>query len=341
MDAIADRAFAESQTNPHKLVDETPSLLAVVVDINPLEWRKLEKDQSVSLKQVVSSVIVMLNSHLSLNSSNHVAMYLANSYSHGAQLIYPLTESSTSTRFLHTPGMYRQFRFIDGSIVDKIEHLLNEQPETLSQLVGREQGNQHIKGTLAGAMSMALCHINKIQQSDELNALKSRLLVVSISDDSTLPYVSVMNTIFASQKMKISVDVCKLGPSSTFLQQAADATNGVYIYITQPEGLIQYLTTALFIDPMLRPIIVLPTDESIDFRASCFITNKVIDVGYVCSVCLCILSVIPEDEKCPTCHSKFDHSLITKLKRKPKVLPLKKKDRELGDRNGAAAPESA
>ncbi|KAH3659983.1 hypothetical protein OGAPHI_007188 [Ogataea philodendri] len=328
MDAIADRAFADTQANPHKLVDETPSSLAVVLDINPLEWRKLEESGSINLRQVVSSVIVMLNSHLSLNSSNQVALYVANSYSHGAQLIYPHPDSTVSSRFLHTPGMYRQFRFIDGSIVDQISHILSEQPETLEQLVGRDPKNQHVKGTLAGAISMALCHINKLQQSDELNALNSRIMVVSISDDSTLPYISVMNAIFAAQKMKISVDVCKLGPSSTFLQQAADATNGVYIYITQPSGLIQYLTTALFIDPMLRPIIVLPTDEAIDFRASCFITNKVIDVGYVCSVCLCILSIIPDDEKCPTCHSKFDHNLITKLKRKPKALPLKKKTKE-------------
>jgi transcription initiation factor TFIIH subunit 3 len=32
--------------------------------------------------------------------------------------------------------------------------------------------------------------------------------------------------------------------------------------------------------------------------------------------------MVPTDEKCPTCYSQFEHKLIAKLKRKPKVLPL-------------------
>ncbi|ODV86328.1 hypothetical protein CANARDRAFT_27559 [[Candida] arabinofermentans NRRL YB-2248] len=344
MDAIADRVFADTPGGPtNRIADETPSLLTVILDVNPLEWKKLEDAGTINLKKLLSSLLIMLNSHLALNSSNQVALYTANSFSGGAKLIYPKIEDDSDTatakkqsNLMMSSGMYRQFRIIDGSILDDLNSLLRSIPDKLRNLLNDGQGT-HIKGTLSGALSMALSYINKSQKSIDPQqlGLKSRILIISISDDNTLPYISIMNTIFAAQKMKISVDVCKLGNNSTFLQQASDATNGVYIYIKQPEGLIQYLTTALFIDPTLRPIIVLPTNTSIDFRASCFITNKVIDIGYVCSVCLCILSVIPQDEKCPTCHSKFDHNLITRLKRKPKVLPLVKKKRKLEGTNGA------
>ncbi|VEU21019.1 DEKNAAC101982 [Brettanomyces naardenensis] len=356
MDAIADRAFVEisgGSNSLHRVVDETPSLLSVILDVNPLEWKKLIDSHTLNFREVASAVLVMLNSHLALNSGNEVALYIANSYFHGARLIYPSFEDEVddnaekkankrrkinANTILKTTGIYRQFRIIDETIVDRLDQLIKEEPERLKGLLNK--GNTHIKGTLSGALSQSLSYINRLQTSDEHAGLKGRVLCISVSGDTALPYVSIMNSIFAAQKQKVSVDVCKLGPDSTFLQQASDATNGAYIYIKNPVGLIQYLSTALFIDPMLRPIVVLPTNTSIDFRASCFITSKVVDIGYVCSVCLCILSVIPSDEKCPTCHSKFDHNLITQLKRKPKVLPLmkrkpkaKKKNEDTGKKN--------
>ncbi len=375
MDAIADRAFVGLKSNAkdkYHIVDETPSLLTVILDVNPLEWKKLMDNGTLQFKDVTSALLVMLNSHMALNSGNKVSLYIANSFYHGAKLVYPsfddddsndngagddtetmekdlndqkndLEVSSVETekaielarkkrlrkrkanasRILETTGIYRQFRIIDETIVDSLDKLIINEPSSLKSLVGK--GESHIKGTLSGALSQALSYINKLQNSEEHSGMKARIVCISVSGDNTLPYVSIMNSIFAAQKQKVSVDVCKLGPNSTFLQQASDSTNGVYIYIKHPLGLIQYLSTALFIDPMLRPMVVLPTNTNIDFRASCFITNKVVDIGYVCSVCLCILSVIPEDEMCPTCHSKLDHDLIVMLKRKPRVLPLVKK----------------
>lgn len=359
MDAITDRAFVEIRENgggsSHRVVDETPSLLTVILDVNPLEWKKLMDAKTLNFKDVLSALLVMLNSHMALSSGNKVSLYIANSYYHGAKLVFPCHSDSESDdddsenehnertnasrrmgkkqrkqnaeSIMKTSGIYRQFRLIDETIVDEMDKLIKEEPGYLKDLVNKD--TSHIKGTLSGALSQALSYINRLQNSEEHSGMKARILCISVSGDSTLPYVSIMNSIFAAQKQKISVDVCKLGANSTFLQQASDATNGVYIYIKHPTGLIQYLSTALFVDPMLRPIVVLPTNTSIDFRASCFITNKVVDIGYVCSVCLCILSVIPPDECCPTCHSKFDHSLIQQLKRKPKVLPLAKKGRKV------------
>ena len=130
--------------------------------------------------------------------------------------------------------------------------------------------------------------------------------------------------------MKCPIDVVKIGGSieSTFLQQATDATNGVYLHVENTRGLIQYLSTAMFIDPSLRNVIVKPNQGSVDFRTSCFLTGKVVAVGFVCSVCLCVLSVIPPGQKCPACDSPFDSKIIARLKRKPVLsngVPKKKK----------------
>ena len=344
MDAISDRAFTDSAAgtaqNIHKVIDETPSLLTVILDLHPLAWKAYkEANEQVEFRNVTSAMLVMLNSHLALNSGNRVSVYVANSFHHGAKLVYPepvglddsirqmpgtdedaLKMSKNKRSLLKSVGIYGQFKVIDEKILETLDKLYTVEPEKLRNIVNKEK--DFIKGTMTGAISSALTAINKTQKQEETMNLKARIMIISVSGDTTLPYVSMMNTIFAAQKMKLSIDVCKLGEKSIFLQQTSDATNGVYIDIKHPSGLIQYMSNALFIEPLLRPIIVLPTNTSVDFRASCFVSNKVVDVGYVCSVCLCILSMVPTDEKCPTCYSQFEHKLIAKLKRKPKVLPL-------------------
>lgn len=145
-----------------------------------------------------------------------------------------------------------------------------------------------------------------------------------------------MNSIFAAQKMKLSIDIAKLGPhNSTFLQQPSDATNGIYLHIQDPRGIIQILSTAYFIEPNLRPFIILPTNSNVNYRASCFITGKAVDVGYVCSVCLCIMSVLPESGYCPACNSEFDKKIIQLLNREPVVLSNKKKRKLDISKNGS------
>ena len=78
----------------------------------------------------------------------------------------------------------------------------------------------------------------------------------------------------------------KLQTPSTFLQQAADATHGVYTTPTAPHGLLQYLMMAYLPDQSARQHLVLPTQVDVDFRAACFCHKRVVDTGFVCSICL-------------------------------------------------------
>src|SRR6266436_4608919 len=38
--------------------------------------------------------------------------------------------------------------------------------------------------------------------------------------------------------------------------------------------------------PAIRKVIAVPTQDKIDFRAACFCHKNIVDIGFVCSVCL-------------------------------------------------------
>lgn len=82
---------------------------------------------------------------------------------------------------------------------------------------------------------------------------------------------------------------------------------------------------AFNIDLELRSHLNLGTQMDVDFRAACFLSGKVINTGYVCSVCLCIMSTIPSDGRCPLCDTEFDEAGLVNLKKKPVVVVKKKK----------------
>ena len=103
---------------------------------------------------------------------------------------------------------------------------------------------------------------------------------------------------------KVTIDVCKIyGPDAVFLQQAAHLTGGSYINLEHRDALLQHLLVSLldaawdaltlmniqmtFLPPpSMRQLMAVPTQDKIDFRAACFCHKTVVDVGFVCSVCL-------------------------------------------------------
>lgn len=119
-----------------------------------------------------------------------------------------------------------------------------------------------------------------------------------------------MNCIFAAQRREIPIDVLKIARDDTvFLQQAANLTGGIYFRLASPiregdaaaasgegegegeEGphpqqLLQLLLSTFLPPPNLRRLLHLPTLDEVDFRASCFCHGEIVDVGYVCGVCL-------------------------------------------------------
>lgn len=54
----------------------------------------------------------------------------------------------------------------------------------------------------------------------------------------------------------------------------------------EKRGLLQYLMMGFLADQVARRDLVMPGGGKVDFRAACFCHRRVVDVGYVCSICL-------------------------------------------------------
>lgn len=325
------------------LLKDDPSLLVVILDLNLEGW--IEIKDEITLNTIVKSLLIMMNAHMSLNNSNKVAFIITSFI--GSRFLYPKHENHTkdgdndeknqkkNTNFIHL-NMHRPFKIVNEIVIEEYNKFLKES----SDLIGKYSSESKI----SGALGMSLCYSNKIltqyqnmgnfseykysplmneggaekifqdadnKFSEYLTAMKSKILIITPDDTDNINYVRMMNCIFAAQKMKTTIDVAKLGKkNSSHLQQASNETNGIYLHIENPKTLLLLLTTVYSIMPSIRSHIVTPITSNINYSSKCFITNKTIDIGYVCLVCLCILSIVPESNFCPICKSVFDKSSI-------------------------------
>lgn len=217
---------------------------------------------------------------------------------------------------------------------------------------------------MAGALTMVLSHINRrsiawaeaqggnpdleaaaaatgqetgggTNAGAEGEGLQSRILVLSVSSatDSAHQYIPIMNAIFACQRLRIPIDVCKLSGDAVFLQQASDATKGIYMSLDEPRGLLQYLMMAFLPDQRSRRHLVQPSGEDVDFRAACFCHRKVVDIGFVCSICLSIFCEPPENGDCLTCGTRLE---MGDYGAKPAVVVRKKMKKKKAKANGTS-----
>jgi transcription initiation factor TFIIH subunit 3 len=198
---------------------------------------------------------------------------------------------------------YRPFATVEHAIQTNLSALLSS--TTASDLTSTTTT------LIGGALSTALAYISKsairhspvdpsltpdnpsaaLADSDgtpgqQRVALTSRILVLSVSGDLASQYIPVMNAIFAAQRQRVPIDILKLAGDTVLLQQACDATGGIYMAPAAPQGLLQYLMMGFLGDATARRALVLPGAGDVDFRAACFCHRGVVDVGFVCSVCL-------------------------------------------------------
>jgi len=252
-------------------------LLITVVDLQP---------GSVDVRRVVDALLVFTHAHLAQNHGNHAALIAC---CRGSSYLFP-SDRKKATSEEGQGNEYRPFAVLDKQAVNRLHSLV----QTLSP--------DHLHGThIAGALSLALCYINRI-------SLPTRILVVSSGRRTAQHYIPTMNCIFAAQKLHVPIDVLSFGGESGFLQQAASVTHGIFHTHDESKGSSNnHLLGELFLlyTPSLssRPHLLQATDANVDFRASCFCHRRTVDVGYVCSVCLSIFCSAMR--QCKTCHTKF------------------------------------
>ncbi|KAL6854150.1 TFIIH subunit Tfb4/p34 [Trichoderma novae-zelandiae] len=329
--------------------DNSPSLLSIVLDTNPRAWAAL--DSSISLARAISNILVFVNAHLAFSNTNQVAVIAA--HVNRAVWLYPALQSpaSSSTVAKDNSGdvqmqdvsaetsfpspsanKYPQFAQIEASVFSSIQTLMAE--TTVQDL-------DQVTTQLSGALTLALCRINKAAQalssSDTTlsNAapvnstapppVKGRIVVISVSDSEPSQYIPTMNAVFAAAHNQVAIDTIALAGDSTFLQQACFNTNGIFLRASNPQGLLTYLMFGLIPDTEARASLITPTHDTVDFRTACFCHGRVVDTGYVCSVCLSIFCSPPENAECLTCGTVL---ALGNYGAKPAVLPRKKKKKK-------------
>uniref|UniRef100_A0A8D0FRT5 General transcription factor IIH subunit 3 n=1 Tax=Strix occidentalis caurina TaxID=311401 RepID=A0A8D0FRT5_STROC len=288
------------------------SLLVIVIDTNPIWWgKKALGEAEFTLSRCIDAAMVLGNSHLFMNRTNRLAVIA--SHTQESRFLYPGKgwafadlfgdggSSMESNCSGSKDGKYELLTAINDAIAEEIKDLMTK----------TDMRGQQTETLLAGSLAKALCYINKM--SKEVKVIKA-------AEDSALQYMNFMNVIFAAQKQSILIDACVLDSDSGLLQQACDITGGIYLKVPHMPSLLQYLLWVFLPDQEQRSQLVLPPPIHVDYRAACFCHRNLIEIGYVCSVCLsifCNFSPI-----CSTCETAFKISLPPVMKAKKKKLKL-------------------
>lgn len=294
--------------------EDEVSLLVIVVDVNPIWWgQQANREPQFTLSKCLDAVMVMGNSHLVMTRTNKLAIIA--SHCQESHFLYPCKlwksgdghgDDNASTS---GDGKYELLSIANDFIAEEIKNLMSRT---------EVKGNQ-TDTLLAGSLAKALCYIHRVAKELEAGQeMKSRILVVKAAEDCALQYMNFMNVIFAAQKQSILIDACVLDSDSGLLQQACDITGGLYLKIPQKIALAQYLLWVFLPDSDQRSQLVLPPPVHVDYRAACFCHRNLIEIGYVCSVCLsifCNFSPI-----CTTCETAFKIPLPQVVKSKKKKL---------------------
>uniref|UniRef100_A0A8B9T4Y2 General transcription factor IIH subunit 3 n=1 Tax=Anas platyrhynchos TaxID=8839 RepID=A0A8B9T4Y2_ANAPL len=291
---------------------EELSLLVIVIDTNPIWWgKRAQGEAEFTLSKCIDAVMVLGNSHLFMSRTNKLAVIA--SHTQESRFLYPgkrwavadlLGDGSNSVESNCSgskDGKYELLTAINDAIAEEIKDLMTK----------TDMRGQQTETLLAGSLAKALCYINKM--SKEVKVIKA-------AEDSALQYMNFMNVIFAAQKQSILIDACVLDSDSGLLQQACDITGGIYLKVPHMPSLLQYLLWVFLPDQEQRAQLVLPPPIHVDYRAACFCHRNLIEIGYVCSVCLsifCNFSPI-----CSTCETAFKISLPPVMKAKKKKLKL-------------------
>ena len=285
-------------------------LLVMVLDINPNQTFFTKHPKA--LLQWLDASLALANSHIMLHPNNDVAFVGA--HASGCSFLYAGPQSggdggAAANASRQRDGQFEGFYAVEAAVRGKVAEILSRESATNAPI--------NSDSRLSGALSMALAFVNRRRSESPLQeGAQARILAMSASGDTASQYMNYMNVFFSAQKMAVSIDNCMLDIDSGLLQQGADITGGIYRRVQQKHfpSLLQFLIWIFLPDKSLREGLSLPSAERVDYHAACFCHRNLIDVGFVCSVCLSIFCKY--SPICTTCHTVFKN---------PGPLPLPKK----------------
>ncbi|XP_040576148.1 general transcription factor IIH subunit 3 [Lepeophtheirus salmonis] len=268
--------------------DSKAQLLIIVMDMNPNQ--KLFLHDPTALTSVLDNLLCFANAHLMLHPSN--ALATLGSMASGSYFLYPPPDDpAADNEIRQLDGQYELFTLVETTVRSKFIELLQSEAGISSQT----------DSPLSGSLAMALSYINRRRK--ENMDLSARILVITASGDTASQYMNYMNVFFTAQKLDVLLDTCMLQIDSPLLQQGADITGGMYFNVPDNAALLQFLLWIFLPSAEMRPQLGLPSANKVDFRAACFCHRQLVDIGFVCSVCLSIFCKF--SPICTTCQTIF------------------------------------
>lgn len=259
---------------------------------------------SVNQKQFtkwLDSLITFCNAHLMLDEKNELTTIA--SFSSASKVILSTLSGIKPKNVTAHTGQFEKF----ASVTDVIRIGVIDLIKNSQLLVSNDC-------LLASALGMALCKINSVKN------IPSRILVTSCSLQAgsyASQYMNLMNAFFSAQKLNVPIDACVYMKEDSerrrgsILEQGCDLTSGHYLNIPDISGNLEYLLWIFLPATSVRDTLLLPERRKATHRAACFCHRNIIDIGYVCSVCLSIFCTY--SPICSSCQTHFKLNMPTKV----------------------------
>mmetsp|Transcript_19368 Transcript_19368/g.33298 ORF Transcript_19368/g.33298 Transcript_19368/m.33298 type:complete len:291 (-) Transcript_19368:377-1249(-) len=284
-------------------------LLTVIFDLSNEACSNLQSD---SLKLVLQSVTALTRAHRLLSSGNDISL-ITTSFEKSEIIYTPSTLDGNIIKVRGNEDIFEESVLLEKAIENCLQRnatfIANESSSKTNKDSSNDNNNiNNSRGTFSASLSMSLCLTNRwINAHKQLDKPTSRILVVHSSDIDATQYIGTMNGIFCAQKLSVPIDACIcFGEEVPFLQQATSITGGVYSHPSLRDiqtSLLQILLLNHLPDSQCRELLRVPTQNKVDFRASCLCHKKMMSVGYVCSVCLSLFC--ERTAACAACGSAF------------------------------------
>merc|ERR1711990_139519 len=202
---------------------------------------------------------------------------------------------------------------VNFEVAENFRRIL-ERPEFMDL----EKSEKSASSRFASGLARALCFINKKRHANPRQA--SRVLVLKCGmDHLSDQYLALVNAAFAAQEMNIKIDaaVVDRDNANAALQQVCSVTSGIYSQVGDPSMLLQMLLVYHLADDKTREKLSVIPQKDVDSRGTCFTSNKPVDIGYVCSVCLSVFSSFTPI--CSTCSSVFKMPQLANPRKRKRI----------------------
>ncbi|KAI6661994.1 General transcription factor IIH subunit 3 [Oopsacas minuta] len=274
------------ESSKDTVVEVNYRLLLVIIETSSSIWAGQGRTtDSLSLQEYLETVIVFINSFLSMDRLNRVLVLAA--HNNASYYLYP----SAGIASLDTKSLFDSVDMsgVSSAIITNSRKLL---AETCGTLLTRD-----VSG-LPSALARSLCYANKFKGLVPPGVrLLARALVINSSPVDSSQYMTFMNASFAAQKESISIDTCLLIEDSSLLQQVTSITGGLYLRKAGHSALLQYLLWFYLPEVEIRDWFLQPPKSSVDTRASCCCHGDMTELGHICSVCFSVYCKFT-----PICH---------------------------------------